>query len=157
MNLVLKKLLDDLNIDAKPELAIRFSIACVDRVLPLLTDPQIIHCLETGHRYLDNCYDEDALQALAVKAAGLAASHAGNHGIDGSGQAAVSASHAVALALAGRALDAAEYAAYARVYAYASYAVTEPDAFTSEYDWQVKELNRLVAKRQANRHGSPPG
>ena len=64
--------------------------------------------------------------------------------MDGSGYAAVSASYAVSLALAGRALDAADYAAYAKVYSYASYAVTEPDAYAEEYQWQVNRLRQIL-------------
>jgi hypothetical protein len=55
----------------------------------------------------------------------------------------VSATHAVADALAGRALDAASYAAYAAVYAYSGSAVTDPSAFDQEFRWQVGELERL--------------
>ena len=50
----------------------------------------------------------------------------------------------MANALAGRALDAAEYAAYSTVYGYGGYAVNDPDSFTPEYNWQVDELTRLL-------------
>ena len=62
----------------------------------------------------------------------------------GLAHAAVSATYAVANALAGRALDAASYAAYASVYAYGGYAVNDPSAFESEFDWQVRTLRELA-------------
>jgi hypothetical protein len=62
---------------------------------------------------------------------------------------AVSATHALAQALAGRALEAADYAAYAAVYAYGRYAVNDPASFEPEYAWQADCLRRLVQARAA--------
>jgi hypothetical protein len=53
----------------------------------------------------------------------------------------------VARALAGRALDAASYSAYAKVYAYSGSAVMDPSAFESEVRWQLQELARLAQAR----------
>jgi len=66
--------------------------------------------------------------------------------MDGSGHAAVSATYAVANALAGRALETADYAAYAVVYDYGAYAVSDPSAFEAEFEWQVAALEGLSRK-----------
>ena len=50
----------------------------------------------------------------------------------------------VANALAGRALDAASYAAYATVYAYGGYAVNDPQSFEAEFAWQVERFRELT-------------
>jgi hypothetical protein len=63
----------------------------------------------------------------------------------------VSATYALANALAGRALEAASYAAYAAVYAYGGYAVNDPSSFDPEIEWQVAQLRRL-----ASEHPAPP-
>mgnify|MGYP000290624806 CR=1 FL=1 len=47
---------------------------------------------------------------------------------------------------AGKALDAADYAAYSTVYGYGGYAVNDPDAFAPEHGWQVSTLKTLLAK-----------
>ena len=64
--------------------------------------------------------------------------------IDGTAHAAVSATYAVVNALAGRALDAASYAAYATVYAYGGYAVNDPQSFEAEFAWQVERFRELA-------------
>ena len=71
-------------------------------------------------------------------------SHRGSNSIDGTAHAAVSATYAVANALAGRALDAASYAAYATVYAYGGYAVNDPQSFEAEFAWQVERFRELA-------------
>lgn len=75
--------------------------------------------------------------------------HRGSNSIDGSAHAAVSATYAVANALAGRALEATSYAAYASVYSYSGYAVTEPAAFEDEFAWQVDKFKELRGRLQA--------
>ena len=78
----------------------------------------------------------------------VAASHPGSRSIDGTAHAAVSATYAVYQAVAGRALQAAEYAAYATVYAYGAYAITDPDAFAEEFAWQVSAFKGLLQDRE---------
>ena len=75
----------------------------------------------------------------------MANRHRGSNSIDGSAHAAVSATYALANALAGRALEAASYAAYAAIYAYGGYAVNEPSAFEPEFQWQLVQLRQLVS------------
>ena len=54
-------------------------------------------------------------------------------------------------ALAGKALEAASYAAYATVYAYGSYAVNDPSAFEAEFAWQVECLEALSQPQAVQR------
>ena len=60
----------------------------------------------------------------------------------------MSATHALAKALAGRPLEAADYAAYATVYAYGRYAVNDPASFEPEFAWQVDCLRSLLQAGQ---------
>ena len=89
---------------------------------------------------------ETGLLAAAERMQAVASGHRGSNSIDGSAHAAVSATYAVANAVAGRALEAASYAAYASVYAYGGYAVTDRASFEPEFAWQVQELGRLSGK-----------
>ena len=50
----------------------------------------------------------------------------------------------LARALQGRLLDAADYAAYAAVYAYAVSAVNDPEAFAPEHAWQCDALRAAL-------------
>ena len=45
----------------------------------------------------------------------------------------------------GRALDAAAYVAYASVYAYGGYAISDPASFDDEFKWQVEKFRELAA------------
>ena len=57
----------------------------------------------------------------------------------------MSATYAVASALAGKALRAAEYAAYAAVYGQGGYgAVSDPASFDIEHAWQADCLARCA-------------
>ena len=71
------------------------------------------------------------------------------------GHAAVSASYAVANALAGKALQCAQYAAYAAVYGEGGYgAVADRASFEPELRWQVERLTALVASAGSRGGGS---
>ena len=128
---------------AKRDLRLAFGVACVERVEHLLIDQAVIDALAIGKQFVAGKASSQALAAAAEAAARAAQSHAGTNSFDGSGSAAVSTSHAVAAALAGRAIDAADYAAYAGVYAYSSYAVTDPSAYASISEWQLTTLRSL--------------
>lgn len=129
-------------------LRLRFGLACVERVRHLLEAPRAVDLLDVLQAYVDGRVDGATLHAAAVEAAQLAAHHRGSASIDGAKHSAVSATYAVANALAGRALDAADYAAYSTVYGYGSYAVNDADSFAPEYAWQVAELQRLIQASQ---------
>jgi hypothetical protein len=126
------------------KLRIAFGIACIERVEHLLTDSSMIDTLSTGKAFVLGECDARELEAAAIKASGIARGHPGSGSLDGTGSAAVSTSHGVVAALAGHALEAAEYAAYANVYAYASYAVTDLAAYEDEHRWQINKFRELV-------------
>jgi len=123
---------------------LKFGIACIERVEHLLTNSSVLETLLVGKMYLSGKCSKQALNDASLKASELARSHPGSGSIDGANSAAVSTSHGVALALAGKALEAAGYAAYASVYSYASYAVTDISAYKSEHDWQLRILRSLA-------------
>ena len=93
-----------------------FGHACAERVRQLLEDDEVIRCLDVLAGHLSGHADRAALASAATLAASLANRHQGSRSLDGVGHAAVSASYAVAHAVAGRAAQAADYAAYAAVY-----------------------------------------
>jgi hypothetical protein len=134
----------DLGNDVHFALRIRFGMACVARIEHLLTEQSVLDIVAVGHAYVAGECDEEALAEAASTASRLAKSHPGSGSIDGSGSAAFTASHAVSAALNGQALPAADYAAYASVYAYASYAVTDPAAYETEHQWQINKLQSLL-------------
>jgi len=133
---------------ARPEnrpLRLAFGLACVERVRHLLEDPRAPACLDVLAAHVAGNADEAALARAAEEGAAVANGHRGSGSIDGSAHAAVSATYSVANALAGRALEAASYAAYATVYAYGGYAISDPDSFAPEFAWQVQRLREMTA------------
>ena len=146
MNESLSRLADQIGLAQPQQEALRyaFALACVSRVSHLLEHPRAMACLAVLEDFVQRRADTPALTAAAREAAEVARSHRGSNSIDGASHAAVSATHAVARALAGNALDAASYAAYAAVYAYGGYAVKDPAAFEPEFEWQVQQLRRLA-------------
>src|SRR5690349_9976931 len=127
MNKELSRLALEVNIDAPAQepLRLAFGLACVLRVRHLLEEPNANDCLSVLERFVAGTADSAALDQARVLIAEVANRHRGSNSIDGTAHAAVSATYAVANAVAGRALDAAGYAAYATVYAYGGYAVTD--------------------------------
>jgi hypothetical protein len=134
----------DFNSADQFKLRISFGVACMERVEHLLTDSSMIEMLAIGKAFVSGKSNERELEEAAVKASEVARSHPGSSSLDGAGSAAVSTSHGVAAALAGRALVAAEYAAYASVYSYASHAVTDLTAYEDDHAWQVNKLRELA-------------
>jgi hypothetical protein len=129
---------------ARELLRLAFGLACVTRVEHLLEEPRAIACVATLRRFVAGEIDRAALDEATQEIAAIANSHRGSNSIDGSAHAAVSATYAAANALAGRALEAASYAAYAAVYAYGGYAVRDPSSFEPEFEWQVQTLRSLA-------------
>lgn len=149
MHDALDHLARELSLDAAAQegLRLRFGLACVQRVRHLLEDADVIACLDVLGRFVDGRATQAELEAAAAEAARLANHHPGSRSLDGVGHAAVSASYAVANALAGRALRAAEYAAYASVYGEGGHgAVQQRESFQPEFDWQLQRLRDLAAE-----------
>jgi hypothetical protein len=130
-------------------LRFEFGHACASRVRHLLEDSQVDDCVTRLGAYLAGHVKRDDLHAIAKRAAELANRHQGSKSIDGCGHAAVSATYAVAKALAARALEAADYAAYALVYAQGGYAaVAEQASFEAEFRWQIAALRSLAVQQR---------
>ena len=149
MHQELDRLARELALDdaAQERLRLAFAHACTVRVRHLLEDPRAAAALDGLGAYLQGALPREQLAALAEDVARLANQHPGSKSIDGCGHAAVSATYAVAKALAGRAREAADYAAYAGVYAQGgSAAVAERESFDAEFGWQVRCLARLAGQ-----------
>ena len=137
----------DLDAPANEPLRMRFGLACVRRVAHLLEDARALAGLEQFGQYVAG--EIVSIEGAAATLAQVARSHKGSGSIDGASHAAVSATYALANAMAGRSLQAASYCAYATVYAYGAYAISDPASFEPELRWQLCELERLA--RTSNR------
>ena len=128
-----------------------FGHLCVSRIEHLLEEAEIIECLRLFGRFLEGEIESSTFKRAQQEVDRLANQHRGSKSIDGCGHAAVSASYAVAKAINGKAIEAASYAAYAKVYADGGYgAVAEREAFEPEFAWQVNALSMLVATAHSN-------
>lgn len=146
----------DLDSPANEHLRLAFGYACASRVKQFLEDLPVVECLSGLGQYLDGAIDRDHFDQLVAQAARLANQHQGSKSIDGCGHAAVSATYAVANALAGNALQAADYAAYAVVYAQGGYgAVADRESFDPEFSWQTTCLAALVHRQASGRLRGP--
>ena len=137
----------DLAAAANERLRLEFGHACALRVKHLLEEPAVLACLAALGQYLEGSLSRAQLQSAATEATRLANQHQGSKSIDGCGHAAVSATYAVANALCAKAVQAAEYAAYASVYGQGGYgAVSDLESFQPEFSWQVSCLASLAAR-----------
>ena len=147
MNAQLDRVAASLNLSAPEsrELALSFGLACAKRVEHLLEEPEVLACLKVLEQYVSGATTAASLFKASEEAALLANRHRGSKSIDGCGHAAVSASYGVSKAIAGKAVEAAQYCAYAAVYAGGGYAaVAEREAFEPEFAWQVQRLQALA-------------
>ncbi|WP_427913434.1 hypothetical protein ACPWT1_00190 [Ramlibacter sp. MMS24-I3-19] len=123
---------------------LRFGLVCVERVGHLMEQDDVLACLAAFRDRILRGAFEDAL-ADASKVQVLANSHQGSRSLDGVGHAAVSATYALAKAVAGQARQAAEYAAYAAVYGQGGYGATsDPASFVPEQEWQAQHLRNIL-------------
>ena len=147
MNSQLHQLADRLSLQAPQSspLALAFGLACAKRVEHLLEEAEVVDCLNVMEQYVAGHASAEALDKASQAAAVLANQHRGSKSIDGCGHAAVSATYGISKAIAGKAAEAAEYCAYAAIYASGGYAaVADRDAFEPEYAWQVRQLQALA-------------
>jgi hypothetical protein len=130
---------------AARELSLCFGLACAKRIEHLLEEPEAHVLLDILEKYVSGNVSAGALISASERAAALANQHRGSKSIDGCGHAAVSATYGVSKALQGKAVEAAQYCAYAAVYAAGGYAaVADREAFQPEFTWQVKRLEALA-------------
>lgn len=139
----------DLAAPANERLRLEFGNACTLRVKHLLEEAAVLEQLATLAQYLQGGLTRAQLESAATEAVRLANQHQGSKSMDGCGHAAVSATYAVANALSGKAVQAAEYAAYASVYGQGGYgAVSDFESFQPEFAWQVSCLASLAAQHR---------
>ena len=151
MNNVLEQIAREVNLASNERLRLEFGYACTQRVAHLLEEPAAVECLRVLGKYLAGTTDHETFDRFVAEAAHLANHHEGSKSIDGCGHAAVSATYAVANALAGKALQAAEYAAYAMVYGQGGYgAVADRESFEPEFAWQANCLRSLALHSAAS-------
>jgi hypothetical protein len=149
MNTALEQLASEVGLLEPTNEALRldFAYTCVNRVRHLLEEPEVITCLDVLGQYVEGCVDAVAFETAQSEASRLANHHSGSKSIDGCGHSAVSASYAVANAINGKVIVAANYAAYAAVYASGGYAaVADREAFEPEEAWQVSALKALTGQ-----------
>jgi len=133
------------NLDQRLE----FGLLCATRVAHLLEQAEVEACLDALRAIVADPGHRAGLPALITRSEALANRHQGSRSLDGVGHAAVSATYACAKAIAGRARQAAEYAAYAAVYGQGGYGATsDPAAFGPEFEWQAAQLRALLTARQ---------
>jgi len=134
------------------ETRLRFGLACAMRVKHLLENAEVMACLEAFAALVQAQDFGLELAALAERADRLANGHQGSRSLDGVGHAAVSATYTFAKAIAGKARQAAEYAAYAAVYGQGGYGATsDPSAYEPEHEWQAIQLQGVLNGRHAVR------
>ena len=123
---------------------LEFGLLCVQRVAHLMEQPEALACFDSLKSVVEQG-SFSRLPALAATADEIANRHQGSRSLNGVGHAAVSATYACAKAIAGKARQAAEYAAYAAVYGQGGYGATcEPSSFEPEYAWQARQLQGLL-------------
>lgn len=127
-------------------LRVTFGLDCVEWAKPLIEDTRILDALLAGHQYISGEMDYIALERVANEAKSIALSHPAHPTLDSTHHATVSATFGAARALAGDAWNAAEYAAYALVYAQSDTAVTDPSAFVPLYNWQLSQLRTRLTQ-----------
>jgi hypothetical protein len=147
MNQELDRLAREIGLEdpGNERLRLLFGHACVSRAVHLLESDAVRDGLAVLGEYLEGRVDREKLEVAARLVQRLAREHPGSKSLDGCGHAAVSATYAVAKALAGSALQAAEYAAYAVVYGQGGYgAVADRASFEPEFAWQALRLRDLA-------------
>jgi hypothetical protein len=123
----------------------RFVCACAERVQHLLEDAEVRECVRILGEHAEGRLDPHTFAEAQARAALLANRHRGSPSIDGCGHAAVSASYAVANALAGKAVATADYSAYAMAYAQGgAAAVANRESFELEFAWQIETLKSVA-------------
>jgi hypothetical protein len=134
-----------LNEPQNETLRFAFALACANSVRHLVEHPDALAALDTLQRFVEGHATGSERAAAAESAAHIAQHHRGSTSIDGTAHAFVSATYAIANAVAGKAIEAADYAAYATVYNYGAYALNDPSSFDEVHRSQLNTLRELVA------------
>lgn len=125
----------------------RFCFACASRIQHLLELDEAITAYKDFESYLNGNLTGVEFQALQKSILEIANKHPGSKSIDGTKHSAVSATYALANAINGNAVAAAEYSAYSKTYGYGGYAVSDLESYQEEYSDQVKILKKLLDEK----------
>jgi hypothetical protein len=152
MNNQLRNLARHLELDSPGmrQSCLTFGHACVGRVSHLLEEPEVILAWNALTRYLDGTLSDETFNSVAHRVLQLANQHRGSPSIDGTQHAAVSATFALANAINCKPIEAAEYCAYAKIYAYGAYALSDNELFEEEYAWQIECMQKCIVARPSN-------
>lgn len=150
MNNELRSLADKVGLD-KPEMEktrYEFCFACASSVNHLLELDEALSAYQGFKSYLLGALKRIEFESLQKSIFDIANKHQGSKSLDGTKHSAVSATYALANAMNGNAVAAAEYAAYSKTYGYGGYAVTDLESFQEEYSAQVTILKDLLEKNK---------
>lgn len=149
MNAELRALVKELGLN-NPEMEViryKFCFACASRIAHLLELDEAIAAYKDFESYLNGELDRAKFEALQKTILEIANKHPGSKSLDGTKHSAVSATHALANAIIGNPVSAAEYAAYSKTYGYGGYAVSDLESYQEEYAEQVKILKGLLDEK----------
>jgi hypothetical protein len=149
MNAELRALVKELGLNNPEMEAIRykFCFACASRIAHLLELDEAITAYKDFESYLNGELDRAKFEALQKAILEIANKHPGSKSLDGTKHSAVSATYALANAINGNLVAAAEYAAYSKTYGYGGYAVSDLESYQEEYLEQVKILWGLLDEK----------
>ena len=125
-----------------------FCFACASLVNHLLELDEALSAYQDFRLYLDGQLSQAEFENLQKSILSIANKHQGSKSLDGTKHSAVSATYALANAINGHAVAAAEYAAYSRIYGYGGYAVGDLESYQEEYAEQVKISKNLIEKQE---------
>ncbi len=149
MNSELRTLVDQVGLNSPEMQRMRFEFcfACASRINHLLELDEAISAYQDFKSYLDNNLEQVEFENLQKSIFSIANKHQGSKSLDGTKHSAVSATYALANAINGNAVAAAEYAAYSKTYGYGGYAVSDLESYQEEYSAQVGILKELLAQK----------
>ena len=124
-----------------------FCFACASRINHLLELDEALSAYQDFKSYLAGQVSQDDFENLQATIFSIANKHQGSKSLDGTKHSAVSATYALANAINGNAVAAAEYAAYSKTYGYGGYAVSDLDSYQEEYSAQVAILQELLEQK----------
>lgn len=149
MNSELRALVDKVGLN-NPEMErvrFEFCFACASRINHLLELDEALAAYQDFKSYLDGTLNKIEFEQCQKSIFSIANKHQGSKSLDGTKHSAVSATYALANAINGNAVAAAEYAAYSSTYGYGGYAVSDLESYQEEYAAQVALLKELLEKK----------
>ena len=149
MNIELRALVDKvaLNTPRMEKTRFEFCFACASRINHLLELDEALSAYQDFKSYIDGQISQADFENLQTTIFSIANKHQGSKSLDGTKHSAVSATYALANAINGNAVAAAEYAAYSKTYGYGGYAVSDLESYQEEYSAQVAILKDLLAQK----------